>query len=93
MSWEVRLTAEFEQWLKSLQPKHEAQIRKRLTMLKLFGNLGDFKSLGEGLFELRWRNGTRVYFARTGARKVLILLGGMKNVQENQIKKARRLLG
>ncbi len=93
MTWEVRATAEFKVWLRNLQPKHESQVRKRLTMIELSGSLGDFKNLGRGLFELRWRNGTRVYFARVDEKKILVLLGGLKNDQKRQIQKARRMLG
>jgi putative addiction module killer protein len=52
--------------LKSLRDiKAEAKIRGRLDRIKL-GNLGDCRSVGEGVFELRidWGPGYRVYFGQ-----------------------------
>ena len=57
-------------------------------------HFGDWKKLGNDLCELRWKNGRRVYFTlyeEKGA-TVLLLLGGYKNAQVKDIKKARRLV-
>lgn len=72
--------------------KYEAQIRKRLLAIQESGYFGDCKSLGDGLFELRGNNGRRIYFTRVGEKRLLMLLGGLKNEQEKQIKKARHML-
>ena len=52
-------------------------------------HFGDAKSLGESLAELRWKNGWRVYFSRIGHKKIVLIIGGHKNEQEKNIKKAR----
>jgi putative addiction module killer protein len=59
----------------------------------LLGNLGDYKSLGDGLYELRFNEGIRVYFSQIG--QTLLLTGGNKNTKRDQsadIEKARGYL-
>jgi len=55
------------------------------------GNFGDCKSLGQGVFELRIQQGPgyRVYFAKDGARIILLLCGGAKRSQEKDIMRAK----
>lgn len=65
-------------------------IRVRLARLQL-GNFGDCKSVGGGLFELRIDHGPgyRVYLTRRGNTLVLLLSGGDKRAQGQDIKQAR----
>ncbi len=79
----------------SLTRKEQGQILARLQRLELYDFFGDAKSLGDGLAELRWQNGWRVYFAkamRSDGSVVVLLLGGMKNAQKKDIERARLLL-
>ncbi len=64
----------------------------RLARIRL-GNLGDWKSLGEGIYELRVDEGVgyRLYFTQESNKKI-ILLGGNKNTQHKDIAKARKYL-
>jgi putative addiction module killer protein len=57
------------------------------------GNAGDFKSVGEGVFELRidYGPGYRVYFLRQGDLIVLLLCGGDKGSQDQDIRTAKKL--
>ena len=66
-------------------------VESRVFRIERYDHFGDAKHLGEGLSELRWKNGLRVYFARVGNRVVLLLHGGGKSDQKNDIKKARVL--
>ena len=61
----------------------------RLERIKL-GNLGDFRSVGEGVCELRidYGPGYRIYFGQIGNIIVIILLGGDKSTQNRDIRKA-----
>ena len=90
----IRKTPEFEEWLSELTNKEQAQIEARLYRIQEFDHFGDFKFL-EGpsypLGELRWSNGWRIYFFREGKAAILILLGGKKNDQKKDIKKAEAL--
>lgn len=89
---QVSRTVEFESWLSGESPKVRALIESRVFRIEHYDHFGDAKNLGEGLAELRWKNGLRVYFSRVGQRIVLLLNAGGKNDQKNDIKKARVLL-
>jgi putative addiction module killer protein len=67
-----------------------ARIRVRLDRVRL-GNLGDHRSVGAGVQELRidYGPGYRVYFGTEGQRVVLLLLGGDKSSQPRDIARAR----
>lgn len=80
----------FTEWLNSIRDlKTQAKIRGRLDRLKI-GNLGDCRSVGSGVFELRidWGPGYRVYFGQIEQAIVLILCGGDKSTQDRDIRKA-----
>jgi len=86
-------SSELESWLAIQSAKIKALIEVRIFRIDNYDHFGDAKHLGDGLSELRWKNGLRVYFARVGSRAVLLLNGGGKNDQKKDIKKARLLLG
>ena len=88
----VLRTNEFETWLSDEPAKTQALVESRIVRLEHYDHFGDAKYLNEGLSELRWKNGLRVYFARVHTRTVLLLHGGGKNDQKNDIKKAKLLL-
>jgi putative addiction module killer protein len=81
----------FKEWLESLRDiKARAKIRVRLDRARL-GNLGDNRSVGEGVRELRvdYGPGYRIYFAIEGNRLILLLLGGEKSEQDRDIVRAK----
>lgn len=55
------------------------------------GNLGDYKAVGGGVCKLRipYGPGYRVYFAREGDVVVVLLCGGDKSSQSNDIARAQ----
>ena len=80
----------FKEWLEELRDvAGRAKIRIRLDRARL-GNLGDNRSVGEGVRELRidYGPGYRLYFALDGSRVVLLLLGGDKSSQDRDIARA-----
>lgn len=80
----------FTEWLTSLRDSRaRAKIRVRLDRVSL-GNLGDCQSVGEGVQELRinYGPGYRVYFCQEGATIVLLLCGGDKRSQAQDIETA-----
>ncbi|MEB3175328.1 MAG: type II toxin-antitoxin system RelE/ParE family toxin [Cyanobacteriota bacterium] len=82
----------FAQWLDSLQDlKAKARIAQRLDRVTL-GNLGDYKPVGRGVYELRidYGPGYRVYFAQMGKTIILLLCGGDKKTQTRDIELAQR---
>jgi len=91
----VKRTDEFEEWFDEQTLKERAQIDSRIQRIEDHDHFGDAKDLGEGLAELRWANGRRVYFTRVfdvNGSLVLLILGGLKNGQKKDIKKARLLV-
>ena len=82
----------FREWLDSLAIPVRARIQARVLRFET-GNLGDHKSIGEGVWEARvmFGPGYRIYFAKEGRAIILLLLGGDKSSQTGDIRKARRL--
>ena len=83
--------APFEEWLDNLRDrKARAKIRNRLKRVEV-GNLGNYRSVGEGVCELKidYGSGYRVYFGQIGTIIILILCGGDKSTQEQDIKTAK----
>ncbi|MFZ3091046.1 MAG: type II toxin-antitoxin system RelE/ParE family toxin [Nitrospirota bacterium] len=81
----------FREWLENLKDiTARAKIRIRLDRARL-GNLGDNRSVGEGVRELRidYGPGYRIYFALEGNRLLLLLLGGDKSRQAKDIDRAK----
>ena len=81
----------FTVWLESLKDSRTRyRIVARLDRVEL-GNLGDHKTLGDGLFELRFHMGPgyRVYCGEVDDRIVLLLQGGDKGSQSRDISRAR----
>ena len=93
MNYEVRQTKEFSKWLKKLKDAlAKVAIVRRLDRMKE-GNFGDSKSVGRGVFELRVDvgKGYRVYFTNKNNRVVILLVGGDKSTQEEDIKTAKKM--
>jgi putative addiction module killer protein len=83
----------FQNWLNGLGDiRGRATIRARLERVRL-GNLGDCKSIGGGIFELRvqYGSGYRVYFGQDSLKLVVLLCGGDKGSQGRDIIKAKVL--
>jgi len=83
-------TAPFKEWLAALRDvAARAKVRVRLDRARL-GNLGDHKSIADGVWELRidYGPGYRVYYAIEGSRILLLLVGGDKESQKRDSAKA-----
>lgn len=90
----LRQTEEFQDWLDGLKDRR-AQIRivARLRLAEA-GNLGDWKSVGGDVSEMRVDVGPgyRLYFTRRGSLLIVMLAGGDKSTQSRDIKRAQRIL-
>lgn len=83
----------FERWLARLRDRAgQAVIAQRITRLAA-GQIGDFKSVGGGVNELRidFGPGYRLYFTRRGQELIVLLCGGDKTSQTRDISRAKAL--
>jgi putative addiction module killer protein len=81
----------FEEWFGALRDKNaKARVLERINRVRL-GNFGDCKSLSESIFELRihYGPGYRIYFGDLDGVIVILLCGGTKRTQNQDINKAR----
>jgi putative addiction module killer protein len=84
---EVIRSRVFARWLDDLRDRRAAaRIIVRVERLG-FGHLGDHKSVGGGVTELRIDHGPgyRVYLLRRGDRLIVLLCGGDKSSQAKDI--------
>lgn len=83
----------FDAWLSKLRdPGAKARIIKSIRSAER-GNLGDCKSVGGAVSEMRihFGPGYRVYFTRIGDVVYLLLCGGIKREQSRDITRARQM--
>lgn len=91
--YQLRQTETFSKWLRELRDrKAKARILARLDAAQL-GNLGDCKSVGGGIREMRVHTGAgyRVYFVQRKEIVILLLCGGSKASQPRDIRRAKQL--
>ncbi len=80
--YQIQRTEVFSKWLAGLRDaKGTARILARLDSVRL-GNLGDSKSLGGGLHEMRIFAGPgyRLYFAPRGEIAIVLLCGAINHL-------------
>ena len=79
----------FRDWLATLDRTARARIQARVARFER-GNLGDHKGVGAGVQEARvmFGPGYRLYFGRDGESLVLLLAGGTKASQTQDIRRA-----
>ena len=90
---EVRQTPEYAAWFATLRDRvAKTRIDIRIRRLSL-GNPGDAKPIGDGVSEVRIDHGPgyRVYFVQRGSVLVVLLAGGDKSTQAQDIRKAKTL--
>jgi putative addiction module killer protein len=80
----------FTEWLEGLDPKTRGIVRNRIDRLE-DGNLGDTRSVGLGITELKidFGPGYRVYFGQVG-NEIHLVSGGSKQNQGSDIAAAQK---
>ena len=90
---EIRETPAYAAWFSALRDRTaKARIDIRIRRLS-FGNSGDIRPIGEGLSELRihYGPGYRIYLTNRGDTYVILLAGGDKSSQAQDIRLAKDL--
>ncbi len=90
---EIRETPAYAAWFAALRDRTaKARIDIRIRRLSL-GNPGDSRSVGEGVSELRihYGPGYRIYLKKQGDALVILLAGGEKSSQDQDIRLAKDL--
>ena len=90
---EIRETSAYAAWFSALRDRTaKARIDIRIRRLSL-GNPGDVRPIGESVSELRihYGPGYRIYFTKQGETVVILLAGGDKSSQEQDIRHAKDL--
>ncbi|WP_287933178.1 type II toxin-antitoxin system RelE/ParE family toxin [Arthrobacter sp.] len=90
---EIMKSAIFDRWIRKLKDRRAAaRVLVRIDRLAA-GNPGDVQPVGNGISELRidYGPGYRVYYLQDGQRLVLLLCGGNKSSQRDDIKEAHRI--
>ena len=90
----IKQTKIFSKWLTKLKDMQgKVAILRRIDRMKL-GNFGDHKSVGNNISELRITVGPgyRVYFSYRDNEVVVLLIGGDKSSQSDDIKKATQII-
>ncbi len=80
----------FMDWISNLDPSTKEVVYERIEKVKV-GYFGDYKNLGDGVFELRinFGSGYRIYYAVNGKDIILLLCAGNKDTQSRDVKKAK----
>lgn len=89
MKYQILKTSYFNSWTEDLAQKIRVRILARLDLISI-GHFGDYKRFEE-LIEFRWKNGIRIYCFQLDNTTIVCLIGGNKNGQSKDIKKAKKI--
>lgn len=90
----IKQTNIFSKWLSKLKDTQgKVAVLRRVERMKL-GNFGDHKSVVNNISELRITTSTayRVYYTQKEDEIIVLLVGGDKSSQTDDIKKANEIL-
>ena len=91
IKYKIQKTPEYQKWIDKELARSQVLIEARLSMIEFNGHFGDHRSLDDGVWELKWVNGRRIYYAYIPKQKILLLLGGNKNGQKKDVIKAKKI--
>jgi putative component of toxin-antitoxin plasmid stabilization module len=93
---EVEEDAEFVDWSDDIDGSQLILIEAAKEKIKNLGVVSSTKDLQDGLYEKKWKNGLRLYFAvieNSKGQRTLLLLGSGKGLEQDKaIRKSREIL-
>lgn len=90
----IEKTTEFDKWFKKLNDiRAKAKILFRIQKIEIDEHFGDCESVGDGIQELKinYAKGYRVYFKEIDQKIIILLMGGDKSTQQQDIEKAKEI--
>ena len=90
---EVIQGSTFRQWVRRLRDQRAVARNSARSRSASLGHLGDTRSVGGGIFEMRIHCGPgyRLSYIREGQTVIVLLCGGDKDSQPRDIERARHL--
>lgn len=91
--YSIKRMPDFDRWITHIKDRITQQrLNLRLRKASL-GNLGDVRSVGHGIYEMRehFGPGWRMYYIQRGNTLIVMLGGGDKSTQSADIAKATAL--
>ena len=87
--YNIQQTQKFSQWLTKLKDMRARVAIARRVERAQSGNLGDVKSVGECVYEMRidMGPGYRLYYTMRGDKLIILLVGCDKSTQQKDIDK------
>jgi len=91
LKFQILKTQKFNEWLSFQTDVVQSLVLARLHRISVDGHFGVTNHF-DGLVELKWKSGLRVYTARIGQMLIVVLGGGNKNGQSKDIRQAKKVL-
>lgn len=91
----IEKTDEFDKWLRKLKDlRAKAKILFRIQKIENEEHFGDCEPVGNGIRELKidYAKGYRIYFKELDGKIIILLVGGEKSTQQQDIEKAKEIL-
>ena len=91
----IEKTDEFDKWLRKLKDlRAKAKILFRIQKIENDEHFGDCEPVGNGIRELKidYAKGYRIYFKELEGKIIILLVGGNKSTQQQDIEKANEIL-
>ena len=91
----IEKTDEFDKWLRKLKDlRAKAKILFRIQKIENDEHFGDCEPVGNGIRELKidYAKGYRIYFKELNGKIIILLAGGDKSTQQQDIEKAKDII-
>ena len=93
MKYEIHTTKTFDKWVSKLKDRQASKAIAMRLDRAISGNLGDIQPVGSMVSEMRIfiGKGYRLYFTIKGSEIIILLCGGDKSTQQQDIKLAKHI--